>query len=86
MSMLTELDLSVDEIADIYYDQKWYPASQEALDAGEEIRGVLRMLLREIVKVPEREEGSVETMRLRLQKDPDCNMATLYLNIGTVEW
>lgn len=86
MSMLTELDLTIDEIAEIYCQKGWYPASNEDADVEGEIRSVLRMLLREIVKTPEASSGLVETMRLRVQKDPDGNFAQLYLNIGTVEW
>lgn len=87
--VLTELDLTVSDLAEIYYAHKWFPVNRGGksdVDVEEKIRTVLRDLIGTIVQIPEREDGMAGTMRLHLEKDPDCNYASIYLQIGSVEW
>ena len=86
MSMLTELDLSISELAEIYHRHRWFPATNEDIDIETRLRETLRDLLSIIEEYPERQEGIAGTMRLFLEKDPECNMAQIYLQIGSVEW
>lgn len=83
--MLTELDLTIEELAQIYQDHRWYPATQVP-DVETELRKVFRELLGVIQEYPESEDGVAGAMRIHIEKDPEGNFGQIYLQIGLVEW
>lgn len=89
--MITEFDIPISRIADIYEKNGWFPVMEDGsiFDGGdleEKIREAIHRLLRYTDEEYDPKEGSytTETMRLRVERFEDFGQ--IYLNIGSVEW